>query len=26
VPLTLADTGLTADKIEQLLIKTLYAG
>ena len=26
VPVTLADTGLTADKIEQLLIKTLYAG
>ena len=26
VPVTLADTGLTADHIEQLLIKTLYGG
>jgi hypothetical protein len=26
VPVTLADTGLGADKIEQLLIKTLYGG
>jgi hypothetical protein len=26
VPATLEDTGLTADKLEQLLIKTLYAG
>jgi hypothetical protein len=26
VPVTLADTGLAADQVEQLLIKTLYAG
>ena len=26
VPVTLADTGLTADKLEALIIKTLYAG
>jgi hypothetical protein len=26
IPVTLADTGLTADKLEQLLIKTLYGG
>ena len=26
VPVTLADTGLTADQVEQLLVKTLYAG
>ena len=26
VPVTLADTGLTADKVEALIVKTLYAG
>ena len=25
-PVTLADTGLTADKVEALIVKTLYAG
>ena len=26
VPVTLADTGLTSDKVEALIVKTLYAG
>ena len=26
VPVTLADTGLTADKVEALIVKTLYGG
>ena len=26
VPVTLADTGLTADKVEALIVKTLYSG